>query len=211
MTAIFMHEATTCEIHTGKPGKGKNPEPANCPACTRCGYSKCSTPWLRWNDNTQTHIECELKVARKLEAIKYVEGDQFRVVREGARLEGFLLHGEELISGWSRRLQVGEVLTCKGWQVINVGELEIRGTQWTGAKIPESAVSIQVWPFDGLFRPFPMEGVLEPYVEDSGEDLQAVIDQIEEGHVVDLTTYLADTSHLVEAPNDDEVVDLSGY
>lgn len=138
----------------------------------------------------------------------YLAGEQYRVMQPGARLEGFLLHGEELISGWSRGLIVGEVLTCKGWQSVELREMTIRGVQWTGFKVPESAVSMQVWPFDGLFRPFPLEGILGPYVEDSGEDQEALIEAIEEGHEVDLTSYLLDTSYLVKS-SDDEVVDLT--
>lgn len=148
-----------------------------------------------------------LHIMKGRRVTKYVEGEKFKVLQSGARLEGFLLHGEELISGWSRNLTQGEVLTCKGWSVVEVGKLTIRGVQWAGVKIPKSATTVQVWPFDGLFRPFPLTGLLGPYVEDSGENLDELI--IEDGHEVDLTSYLGDTSHLVAS--DDKVVDLSGF
>lgn len=131
----------------------------------------------------------------------YVEGRRFRVVKEGARFEGLLLFGETSMSGWSRKILSGELVTCLGWQEIDVFGTHIAGIMWTGSKVPDNAMVMQIWPFESLFRPFPMTGVLEPYVEPPEEDeLETLVEAMitpwpeeipeeEEEEIVDLTSY----------------------
>lgn len=98
----------------------------------------------------------------------FVEGRHFKVVKPNARLEAILQFGPELISGWSRPLQVGEVLTCAGWRMgMDCGpgcvpQLEVN---WHHRFLPPNAQWAQVWPMAGLFLPFPMPGFLEPVPE----------------------------------------------
>lgn len=131
----------------------------------------------------------------------YVEGRRFRVIKEGARFEGLLLFGEASMSGWSRKILSGELVTCLGWQEIDVFGTHIAGIMWTGSKVPDNAMVMQIWPFESLFRPFPMTGVLEPYVEPPEEDeLETLVEAMitpwpeeipeeEEEEIVDLTKY----------------------
>jgi hypothetical protein len=88
----------------------------------------------------------------------FVQDRRFQVMRPGARLEGILLFGEKHYSGWSRKLWPGEVITCDGWRpgFDNTAE----GVNWTGPRVPENALWVQVWPMQGLFTPWPMDGVL---------------------------------------------------
>ena len=115
----------------------------------------------------------------------YVEGRRFRVVKEGARFEGLLLFGEASMSGWSRTIQRGEILTCLGWKEVDVFGTHIAGIMWDGPKVPDNAMVMQVWPFESLFRPYPLTGFLEPYEEPVEEPEPT----IEEEEVVDLTKF----------------------
>lgn len=127
----------------------------------------------------------------------YVEGRQFRVVKEGARFEGLLLFGEASLSGWSRKILKGELVTCLGWQEIDVFGTHIAGIMWNGPKVPENAMVMQIWPFESLFRPYPLTGFLEPYKEPAEDEelieqlLPALTEPLkeEEEEVVDLTRY----------------------
>lgn len=88
----------------------------------------------------------------------YVEGRQFVVVREGARFEGILEHGK-FWSGWSRKLHLGEVITCEGWK--RGLETEQEGVNWTAPRVPDELLWCQVWPINGLFTPWPLPGFLK--------------------------------------------------
>jgi hypothetical protein len=148
----------------------------------------------------------------------YVEGRRFRVVKEGARFEGLLLYGEQSMSGWSRKILPGEILTCLGWQEVQVFGTHVAGIMWTGQKVPDNAMVMQVWPFESLFRPFPMRGVLEPYVEPPADELEVMVDhmitpwpeEIDDGETVDLTEHYGPVT---AAPDEDEeeIVDLRGF
>lgn len=148
----------------------------------------------------------------------YVEGRRFRVVKEGARFEGLLLFGEASMSGWSRKILKGELVTCLGWQEIDVFGTHIAGIMWTGSKVPDNAMVMQIWPFESLFRPFPMTGVLEPYEEPAEDDeleqiVQSAItpwpEEIEDGDTVDLTSdWIAPKK---EETEEEEIVDLTGW
>lgn len=149
---------------------------------------------------------------------KYGEGERFRVVKEGARFEGLLLFGEQSISGWSRNIKPGEVLTCLGWKEVHVFGACVAGIMWTGLKVPDNAMVMQVWPFESLFRPFPLEGLLEPYVDPDDEDeVSKIIEQmnapreeeIEDGTIVDLTSHLPEITRIAKHEDEDELVDIS--
>ena len=119
----------------------------------------------------------------------YAEGRQFRVIKEGARFEGLLLFGEQSMSGWSRTIKPGEIVTCLGWREIEVFGTHVAGVMWTGPSVPDNAMVMQIWPFESLFRPFPMTGVLEPYVEPQEEEELVLAPAEEEEEIVDLTDY----------------------
>jgi len=145
----------------------------------------------------------------------YTEGRRFRVAKEGARFEGLLLHGEQTIAGWSRRISLGEVLTCLGWKSVDALGVSLKGVMWTGAKVPDSAIVMQIWPFESIFRPYPLTGYLVPYIDPDDEEAVAKelatmpsLDQIEDGVEVDLTSHLP---IIEKKPVSDEVVDLSGF
>lgn len=98
----------------------------------------------------------------------YVAGRQFRVLRPGARLEGILVFGSGLISGWSRPLLQGEVITCAGWRpgmIVEPGLTPQPEVNWDHRFLPANAQWCQVWPMAGLFLPWPMPGYLEPAPE----------------------------------------------
>jgi hypothetical protein len=169
----------------------------------------------------------------------YIEGRKFRVMKEGARFEGLLLHGEQTISGWSRRISQGEVLTCLGWKTVDAFGAAFRGVMWTGLKVPDSAIVMQIWPFESIFRPYPLAGLLRREIDPDDEDAMAELaaeaergydpvqmkqverplelaappapslDEIDDGEEVDLTNHLP----IIEKPKPDEeeIVDLSGF
>lgn len=93
----------------------------------------------------------------------YVPGRKFMVVRDIARFEGIVAHGEKFWSGWSRPLRVGEVITCEGWKPGMDTEQE--GVNWRARRVPENALWCQVWPPQGLFTPWPMDGLLRALPE----------------------------------------------
>jgi hypothetical protein len=52
--------------------------------------------------------------ASRPRAMKYEKGKKYRVVRAGARLSGYRPTAPYCQEGWSRSLEVGEVITCAG-------------------------------------------------------------------------------------------------
>jgi hypothetical protein len=48
--------------------------------------------------------------------MKYENGKRYRVVRDGASLSGMVAIGSGAWRGWSRKLAVGEILTCTGYR-----------------------------------------------------------------------------------------------
>jgi hypothetical protein len=129
------------------------------------------------------------KAAQPLHATRaqFKEGARFRVVKEGARLEALVYFGETTWSGWSRPLEVGEVITCTGWQdgfgdgytpITNTGAgneamvgetIKPQVANFTGDDVPREARWVAVWPLAGLWKPYPAEGYLEP-LSDNEED-----------------------------------------
>lgn len=153
---------------------------------------------------------------------KYVEGDRYRVLKDGGRFEGLLLFGEQNISGWSRNIKAGEVLTCLGWREVHALGVNMAGIMWTGAKVPENAVVMQFWPFESLFRPIPMSSYLErlPDEEELAKlsleekltqammaPVEPSLEEIDDGHIEDLTNALPEIKRPVADP--DEIVDLT--
>lgn len=98
----------------------------------------------------------------------YREGRRFRVVKEGARLEGIVTFGTGGTSwaGFSRHLKVGELVQCLGWKPMMGTPSE--GAMFESDSTPPNAVWSMVWPMNGLFQPFPMDGYLqwEPSADD---------------------------------------------
>lgn len=152
---------------------------------------------------------------------EYVAGSQYRVLKDGARFEGLLLFGEQSISGWSREIKQGEILTCLGWKEAHVFGTDIAGVMWTGVKVPDNAMVMQIWPFESLFRPIPLKGLLGPYEVPKDElgELQELTEietpreeEIDEGHVVDLTSHLPELQQVTKKSEEsDEPVDLTGF
>ncbi|AWN07818.1 hypothetical protein HOT31_gp148 [Microbacterium phage Hendrix] len=94
----------------------------------------------------------------------YVADRKFAVVREGARFEGIVEHGKYW-SGYSRPLELGEVIVCEGWKPGMDTDQE--GVNWTGARMPEGTLLwCQVWPINGLFTPWPLPGYLKALPDD---------------------------------------------
>ena len=108
--------------------------------------------------NTQAGLKLKM---REL----YPTGQRFRVVKAGARFVGIVSFGASAWAGWSKPLAVGDVITCDGWRpgMDNTPE----AVNFSGGVVPDNALWAQVWPMSGLFRPYPMEGYLEPI--DEGE------------------------------------------
>lgn len=94
----------------------------------------------------------------------YRTGRQFRVMREGARLEGIVQYGERTWAGYSKRLEVGDILTCNGWRA-GMGNPGVEEANFTMEGVPWEALWVQVWPQASLWRPWPMEGYLTPLDE----------------------------------------------
>lgn len=146
---------------------------------------------------------------------KYSEGDKFRVLKDGGRFEGLLLFGEQNISGWSRNIKAGEIITCLGWREVHALGVNMAGIMWTGAKVPENAVVMQFWPFESLFRPIPMSSYLEriPDEEELAQTLatlpQPTLEEIDDGHIEDLTGHLPEI--IGKPADDDELVDLTAH
>lgn len=152
---------------------------------------------------------------------RYAEGDKFRVLKDGGRFEGLLLFGEQNVSGWSRNIKAGEILTCLGWREVHALGVNMAGIMWTGMKVPENAVVMQFWPFESLFRPIPMASYLERMPDE--EELAALpanativamsepsLDEIDDGHIEDLTGHLPEIIK-PKADDSDELVDLTGH
>lgn len=120
----------------------------------------------------------------------YVAGAKFLVVKPGARFEGLIPHGKFALMGWSRPLAVGEVVTCKGWSDAVGPGMSMRVLNFDGAKVPEAAIVMQIWPFESLFRPYPLYGLLEPLDVDL-TDLETTNQpvKIDDGEVVDLREF----------------------
>lgn len=148
----------------------------------------------------------------------YAEGDKYRVLKDGGRFEGLLLFGELNISGWSRNIKAGEIITCLGWREVHALGVDMRGIMWSGVKVPENAVVMQFWPFESLFRPIPMASYLERIPDEEELGNAAIVhmstpalDEIDDGHFEDLTQHLPEIIKPVEVNDPDELVDLTNH
>jgi len=94
----------------------------------------------------------------------YVPGARFTVVKEGARAEALIFFGETNWAGWSRNLQVGEVVELVDWR--KGWNSEALVPQFAIPRPPHGDVRwLTIAPVAGLFRPYPHPGFLEPYDE----------------------------------------------
>ena len=128
-------------------------------------------------DSTKEEV---LAAGREVEALKadspleverrrYTPGAQFRVVKEGARLEALIFFGETNWAGWSRNLEVGEIVELIDWRPgWNTPDTLV--TQFAArTRMPHGdARWVTIAPVAGLFRPYPHPGFLEPI--DEGDD-----------------------------------------
>jgi hypothetical protein len=79
---------------------------------------------------------------------------------------------------------------------------------------------MQIWPFESIFRPYPLDGLLEIYLDPDDDSwqtsaldvMQALpsIEEIDDGEEVDLTSHLPMIKNVVQVV-DEEVVDLRGW
>ncbi|MET0886198.1 MAG: hypothetical protein ABWX92_07080 [Mycetocola sp.] len=99
----------------------------------------------------------------------YQQDRKFRVVKQGARLEGIVHFGSgNAWAGFSRHLKVGDVVTCTGWKPGMGTPSEV--VNFDCATSPEDVIWSMMWPMQGLFTPYPMDGYLVP-IPDGDEDL----------------------------------------
>jgi hypothetical protein len=111
---------------------------------------------------TELKSDSPLEVERR----RYTPGAQFRVAKEGARLEALIFFGDTNWAGWSRNLEVGEIVELVDWR---------EGWNTPGTLIPQFAARtrmpsgdarwVTIAPVAGLFRPYPHPGFLEPLDE----------------------------------------------
>jgi hypothetical protein len=95
----------------------------------------------------------------------YRKGTFWVVVEPNVRVEAMCHYGQAsnggaIWSGWSRRTPVGTVLECIGWRRFRKDGLV--APQFVYPELPHEARYSQVWPMDSVFRPWPLEGILEP-------------------------------------------------
>jgi PHD/YefM family antitoxin component YafN of YafNO toxin-antitoxin module len=102
-----------------------------------------------------------MKAGATLRASKeqYQEGRRFRVVKPYGRLEGLMFFGNTP-GGWSRNLEVGDVLQCTGWKpAYDAEHIEIATFAVPG--LPGNLQWVAFHPVASLFMPWPMPGYLE--------------------------------------------------
>lgn len=102
----------------------------------------------------------------------FTDGQQFRVIADGARMEGMVPYGpadKVVWAGWSRRLLVGEIVVCNGWR-LGWDQSTVECANFTANGVPENAGWINIWPQSGMWRPYPMDGFLEPIHEGDDND-----------------------------------------
>ena len=114
-----------------------------------------STAMQTFRDRVQHAVEALHVSPREV----YVEGGRYQVRSSIARLEGIRLFGDKHWAGWSRPLVMGEVLICDGWKPCM--DTDAEGVNWRGPRIPDDLLWCQVWPIQGLFTPWPMDGIMK--------------------------------------------------
>lgn len=97
------------------------------------------------------------------DGVVYAPDAKFRVVREGAHLDGRVSIGMSAFQGWRQDLHVGDVVTCTGFGRGFGGDpgygVEFTSEQSTAAR----ASHCDVFPSSGsVFRFHPAAGYLEP-------------------------------------------------
>jgi hypothetical protein len=85
-------------------------------------------------------------------------------------------NGRDIWSGWSRVLPIGTVLECIGWRRFRRDGLV--APQFIYPELPAEAKWSTIWPNDGVWRPWPLEGLLVPATEDEFRNRQPEEDVI---------------------------------
>jgi len=99
----------------------------------------------------------------------YRRGTFWRVVAENIRVEAMCnygkgANGQDIWSGWSRVLPIGTVVECIGWRRFRRDGLV--APQFIYPGLPAEAKWSTIWPNDGVWRPWPMEGILVAATQD---------------------------------------------
>lgn len=94
----------------------------------------------------------------------YRRGARFRVVAENVRIEAMCHYGNgsnggAIWSGWSRVLPIGTEIECLGWRRFRRDGLV--APQFTYSELPAEAKWSTIWPLDGVWRPWPLAGMIE--------------------------------------------------
>lgn len=94
----------------------------------------------------------------------YRRGTRWRVVGENVRIEamchyGAGANGAAIWSGWSRVLPVGTIVECIGWRRFRKDGLV--APQFVYSGLPAEAKWSSIWPHSGIWRPWPLTGLLE--------------------------------------------------
>jgi hypothetical protein len=97
------------------------------------------------------------------DGVTYAPGARFRVVREGATLDGWVAELAGGCRGWRQRLRPGDLLTCTG-DGPGLGADPGHGVEFTSAQSEAAgAFHCEVRPMTGgAFTSRPAPGLLEP-------------------------------------------------
>lgn len=106
----------------------------------------------------------------------FKKGTHWRVVGENVRVEamchyGAGANGGAIWSGWSRHTPVGTILECIGWRRFRRDGLV--APQFVYDELPPEARWSTVMPNDGLWRPWPLAGILEQITDEELAEINA--------------------------------------
>jgi hypothetical protein len=120
-------------------------------------------------DRTATR-EKGKRVTEENPGVKYAKGKKFRVVREGAKVQGMQAK-QGYHQGWSRPLAIGEVVESKGFEW-GWGSDPGQEVHFIVDDIPSGVSCIEVGPLHyGPMTAWPQDGYLEEITE--SEDASA--------------------------------------
>lgn len=105
------------------------------------------------------------------DGVVYAPDAKFRVVREGAHLDGRVSIGMSAFQGWRQDLHVGDVVTCTGFGRGFGGDPGY-GVEFTSERSQaEGAFACEITPSaGGTFDYRPAPGYLEPITDDDTTD-----------------------------------------
>ena len=103
----------------------------------------------------------------------FKKGTRWRVTGENVRIEAMCNYGQgpngqQIWSGWSRHIPVGTIVTCIGWRRFRRDGLV--APQFVFDGLPAEAKWSSVWPHDGVWRPWPLAGILEAVTEETDHE-----------------------------------------